>query len=497
MGASLIALMAVGFAPVFAAPPDKGSGINLHSVHYWSPTLPFIDVFKQAGEWIPQREGKQTWNTGERLDLDQDGWVKSLSPGQQAATVVMTGSRYPAGIYLLSYDGRGEIFLGLDAKIAGRQGKDLMVDVKPKASVILKIMKTDQTDPVRNIRMYLPGFEPIQNTSTFNPAYRDYLRGFKVIRFMDWANANQNDVVEWADRTRTNHASQDRKTGVALEYMIQMAEELDVNPWFTVPHAANDGYVRQMALLIKQRMKPGRKFYIEYSNEVWNAQFPQYAYAAKEAARLGLRNADEFYRRRSLEVFEIFERVFGGTSRLVRVLSGQAVNTFRGKRLLDYPDIGRQVDAYAIAPYFGHPEQLFGKGDDALDPKTTHADKFMERLGKNVAATRDVIRANMALAQNAGMKLVAYEAGQHVTNPPDQDVFCAAINRHPLMGDLYRDYLDIWEQETDGALMVLFADMSRYGRSGCWGLSEYHGQDIAAAPKLRAVRQHMQSAKQR
>lgn len=484
----LFAAPAMLSAAVHAAAPDKGLGINLHSIHYWSPALPFADVFKQAGGWIPQREGSQAWNTGESLDLDENGWVRYLTPGQQAATVVMTGARYPAGRYLVSYDGQGEIFLGLDARFSGKRGKDLWVDVQPKNSVILKVMKTNPADPLRNIRMYAPGLDPAHCTSTFNPVYLDYLEGFKVIRFMDWSNANQNDVVDWAERTRPEQASQDRKPGAALEYMIQFAAEANASPWFTVPHAASDDYVREMAQLIKARVKADRKFYLEYSNEVWNAQFPQYAYAVKEAARLGLKDADEYYLRRSLQVFRIFEEVFGGAGRFVRVLSGQAVNTWRAKKLMAYPGLGRYADAYAIAPYFGHQGQLLATG---LDPKTAPIEKFLARLDDNVAATREVIRANQVLSRGAGLQLIAYEAGQHVTNPPGQDDFCAKLNRHPHMGELYRRYLDIWEQETGGALMVMFADMSNYGRSGCWGLSEYHGQDLSTAPKLQAVRQYL------
>lgn len=480
---------------VMAAQPDRGLGINLHGIRYWSPALPFVDVFKQAGAWVPQRSGSQAWDTGERLDLDASGWIRSLTQGQQAAAVVMSGGAYPAGVYRVAYDGRGEITLGLDARVVSRQGNELVVEVRPKHSVILKVIQTDPGDPVRNIRMMLPGIAPGGRTSIFNPVYLDYLRGFNVIRFMDWANTNLDDTSDWENRTRLDHATQDRKSGVALEYMLQFAKEAKANPWVNIPHAASDGYVRQMARLIKAEVPPGMKVYIEYSNEVWNSQFPQHAYAAREAARLGLKDVDAFYVRRSLQVFAIFEEIFGGSEQLVRVLSGQAVNTFRSGRLLSYPGIGKLADAYAIAPYFGHRDQLHGqdKGDGAAVPIET----LMARLVENEAENRRVIRDNLALANKAGLQLIAYEAGQHVTNPPGRDEFCAGINRHPAMADIYANYLDIWERETNDALLVLFADMSRYGRSGCWGLSEYHGQSPSAAPKLRAVRARLDAAANR
>lgn len=487
---AILALRALQPGLALAAAPDKGFGINLHGVRYWSPTLPFVDVAKQAGEWIAQRKGSYTWNTGEPLDLDRNGWVRSLSPGQEAATVVMAGGRYPAGRYLVSYEGDGELFFGLDARISGRRGRDLVVDVKPQNSVLLKILATSKTDPVRNIRMYLPGFDPSKGAPLFNPDYLDFLRGFRVIRFMDWANANGSDVVEWNARARVEHASQDRKPGVALEYMVRLAEALNANPWFTVPHAASDDYVRGMAMLIKRQIAPDRKFYLEYSNEVWNTLFPQQAYAAREAARQGLADADEYYVRRSLAIFRIFEQEFGGASAFVRVLAGQAVNFWRAKKILAHAGLARSADAYAIAPYFDDQFELSGKR--GLDRRTAPIEEAMHWLDGNLErTTREVVRTNASLARQAGLHLIAYEGGQHVTNVPGREDFCAAVNRHPRMEDLYRKYLRIWDEETSGALMALFADMSVYGPSGCWGLSEHHGQPLSAAPKLKAVMHYL------
>ena len=42
-----------------------------------------------------------------------------------------------------------------------------------------------------------------------------------------------------------------------------------------------------------------------------------------------------------------------------------------------------------------------------------------------------------------------------------------------------------------GNLLVLLADVSAYTDFGCWGLSEYVGQPLDEAPKLRAVREMM------
>jgi len=478
-------------APILAAPPDGGIGINLTSVYPGAPTLPFADVFKQSGEWRSLGEGLRGGANDRRLELTAEGWVRSLTSGQQAVKTILEGGRYPAGVYRLSYDGQGELLLQDDAKIVGRLGKDWMVRVVPRDRITLRIAKTNEADPIRNVRIFLPGHDPATSPFASNPKYLDYLRGFQVLRFVGWANINEEDVVEWSERTQTRNASQYGKAGVALEHMIQIAAEANASPWFNVPTRANDAYVRQMAVLIKEKMKPGRKFYVEYSNELWNSAFPQYQYAIGEAKRLGLKDADDFYVRRSLQVFRIFEGVFGGPSRFVRVLSGQAVNAWRAEKLLHHRDIGTVVDAYAVAPYFGYQDQLLGKGGSASELRTTSRDVLMQRLDRALAETRAVIRMNADLARRAGLPLIAYEAGQHVTNPPGDDAFCATINRDPRMADLYRKYIEIWVKEASGNLMMLAGDIFAYGRYGCWGLTEFLGQNLQAAPKLSAVRQYM------
>ena len=60
-------------------------------------------------------------------------------------------------------------------------------------------------------------------------------------------------------------------------------------------------------------------------------------------------------------------------------------------------------------------------------------------------------------------------------------------NRAPEMYDLYHQYIDTWNQETNRSLMCLFDSVSSYGDSGSWGLMEYDGQPVSQAHKYRAV----------
>lgn len=57
-------------------------------------------------------------------------------------------------------------------------------------------------------------------------------------------------------------------TGVAPEYVVEMAQLLSTDPWVTVPHLATDAFISSMAEWWAVNLPAGRKLYVELSNEV-------------------------------------------------------------------------------------------------------------------------------------------------------------------------------------------------------------------------------------
>ena len=103
-----------------AVPSTTQIGTNLSDWRDWSTEQPFIDLFKTSRAWIPQAEG--VWDTGEqaKLDLDQNGWVRSLPEAndpttkyRSVTTILVVGSDLdsfrPGGEYIVLYDGEGRI----------------------------------------------------------------------------------------------------------------------------------------------------------------------------------------------------------------------------------------------------------------------------------------------------------------------------------------------------------------------------------------------------
>jgi RNA polymerase sigma factor (sigma-70 family) len=347
--------------PSAREPADCPVGVGLTGLNFYTPEMVFVDLFKQSSRWIPQKVSSGPFDTKETLDLTDDGWIASLAPGQAAASLMCRniGGRYPGGNYACLYEGEGAVSLAGDAKaVEGIPGR-VKCRVDPSAEgIILRVTETDPNDPVRGIRFVPAGFEVDVDERPFRDAFLKRWSPLAILRFSDWQCTTSSAEHTWAARTTLAHQSQVRAQGVALEHMIELANAADADPWFSMPHDADDRYVRQFAAMVHDRLSPGLRVYVEYSDEVWNFALPQAAYALQLGREQGLGPGDaeavyEYYARRSVQIFRIWEEAFGSADRLVRVLGVQCANAWMAGIVLDFEDAHAHADAVGVAPYFG------------------------------------------------------------------------------------------------------------------------------------------------
>ena len=475
-------------------------GMNLSGVVDWSEEIVFVDVFRAARPWISQAQGKP-WGQGGPLALDAKGNVLSLAEGQSAESVVWTGfdQRFPSGRFTCLYEDDGDLEFLQDAKILERSPGKLIVDVQPKhGGAHLKLTRVNPKDPVRNIRLILPGHEKTYREQPFHPDFLARWKGFAAFRFMDWARTNDSKIAEWSDRPTLDMHSQAMR-GVAPELMIELANRLEVDAWFCIPHLAKDDYVRQFARLVKEKLDPRRRVYLEYSNECWNGQFGQARYCAEQGKKLGLsENGYEaqlrFYSQRSVEIFDVFAKEFAAPDRLVRVIAVQSANPWTGKTALDWKNAAARCDAVAIAPYFGH---RWGNPKQAEIGLAMSLDEFVRELAEDLQESQKSMASYGALAREKKLQLLAYEGGQHLAghggaeNNERLTERLQAANRHPGMQRLYAQNLRDWN-EAGGGLYCVFSSLGRFSKWGSWGVLEHFGQDPAAAPKYQALREYLQ-----
>lgn len=501
--AALLLLAAEAVPQPAQAPPAKPRlGMNLSGPADWNTELPFVDVFRLARPWVSQRQG-QPWGKGPALDLDEHGWVKRLERECWAETPLCTvpGGHYPGGRYTLLYDGRGRLDAVHAARVVSAEPGRMVLEVDPrKGGFFLKLLETDPHDPVRNIRVIMPGFEETYQKDPFHPAFLKRWQGAACLRFMDWMQTNGSKVSAWSDRPTPADATFSAK-GVAAEVMIDLCNRLHCDAWFCMPHLADDGYVRDFAALVKERLDPGLRVYIEYSNEVWNSQFPQTRYSWEKAKELGLGPKERpwegggmYYARRSVQIFKIWEEVFGGRERLVRVLAWQSGNTWWMERIvLPFDEAHKHADALAIAPYIAMNVPPSGKELAADRVSAWSVDQALDYLEKeSLPKSIQSIRATKATADKFGLRLIAYEGGQHMVgvaggenNEAMTRLFHAA-NAHPRMGEIYTQYYDAWTT-AGGDLFCYFASVSQWSKWGSWGIMQFYDDDGAESPKFRAT----------
>ena len=496
---SRLTALVAAVCPVFTEGPgdEPFLGINLSAVTYYSTQWVFVDAFRQARPWLPQNVDDAEWDTGETLDLTPEGWPL-LDPGQAAGTLLFRGidGRYPAGEYVCLYEGRGRFEFAFDGRTVESVPGRVVVDVDPSDNgVYLKLVESDQDDPVRNIRFIMPGFEHNYATQVFHPLFLDRMRGFEVLRFMDWQRINDSRISRWTERTKPETYSQALESGVAIELMLDLCDRVNADPWFCVPHLADDDYVREFAELVEDLADPDLDIYIEHSNEVWNTRFEQTEHAAERGLALGLAATEKkaallYHSQRSVEIFDIWQDVFGSTNRLVRVLATQAANKSGGELVMDHEDAYQSADVLAIAPYFGG---YLGSPDNAADTTEMSINQILDRCEDDLDTVELQVTENYEEACERGLRLIAYEGGQHlvgkgpwIENQTLMNRFFDA-NRDPRMRDLYREYIERW-RSSGGAELVMYASAQRYNKFGSWGALEWLGQSIYDAPKYRALR---------
>ena len=508
-------------------------GTNLASINYYSSQLPFLDEFKSSQSWITQNQ--QTWNTQEKnlLELDDDGWVKSL-PLEGAETNYIKVStllfrehnNYLPGNYVVLYEGEGEIEYRFDATkkdAISSPGRDV-IEVEPSnAGILLSITETDPNetgDYIRDIKVIHEDSEPLATIetaerATFNPEFLDKIEPFDTLRFMDWMETNGSTQKEWADRPSRDDARYS-EVGAPVEIMVELANQSNANPWFTIPHLASDEYVENFANYVRENLEPELEVMVEYSNEVWNGQFEQSKWAdiqAKQEWTDSDLNRHDWYSKRTTDVVQIWDEVFARDSeRVIGVMSAQAANIGVGQRVLDYnwsddtslshSEMG--IDAVAIAPYFGgyigKPENEV-KIESWLSEPDGGLNKLFQEIrsggllpnspeGGALALAYRNIKAYAQLAEQEGLPLLAYEGGQHLVgtngleNNQDITNLFITANRDPRMGEIYRDYLEEWA-DTRGDLFVNFSDVGKPSKWGSWGALDSVYQE--GSPKYDAI----------
>jgi hypothetical protein len=537
-------------------------GANLQGFASYTTQIPLLNVFPQTRHWVgrkampPDQYGWVQFVDDDRpLLLDANGWVKALAsnPEQRAETLIFDGhTYYPAGEWVILYDGEGDIQTN-HPTVSTATGR-IVIDVTPGTQgIVLTLSNINPANYLRNIRLIQPGKEQeFLNGAVFDPTFIQILTesNLKTLRFMDWAEVNHDtrrtdyaqltssadaqwssiphDSLALPDETRfgvpparhPNYTLAPLLTrGAPIAAQIAAATAADTNAWITIPLRMTDAAVQAIAE-DWLTFNPNKLLFLELSNEVWNYQFWQTSYAYDAGTALGFTADREhlFYAKRSVEIFKIFETVFGGLSRLRRVVCSQGVLPYIGEQILNYthPVHGltkNNVDYCAAALYFSGSHQWINKPFNAEHILSLSDDAILDWMYDDVTivrtegpggihdpqyvqpSCRKMIADHAAMCVAQGVAPAMYEGGPHLQaiQFPEarREAITAkfiAINNHPRMEDVtwaWLKTLDFYGIEP--ACYFSFA-ASIWDQYGMWSVLNYQLQPYTQSPKMQGIK---------
>lgn len=508
--------------------PSMAMGLN--GIADWSTQHPFVDLMKTARPWLGHVRGQWGGFDAAALEaggfLDAQGWITGIPEDvDRIETYILTEQPTEAtrlkGTYRVSWDGTGKLdVIGL-GRVTQRGKNQLTFAFEPADGLVALVIRStdpDRTgDYLRNISVVREDQIPLYEAGVvFNPEFIARIADLRSVRFMDWMFTNGSPKVTWDDRAKISDFSYVRR-GVPVEHMVHLANLIGADPWFNMPHKADDTYVRRFAEVVKARLDPRLIPIAEYSNELWNRVFPQTSWAVEQANDRWGPDAPEdawmqFAGMRGAQVMDIWQTVFGDAFK-------PAVGVQTGWPGLEEPMLEaplwvaeggkRPVEsyrAYAVSGYFGHAlgmDEAAPAVEHVIKSGMTRAEKAGRAKGLRRVALREYIREHRfdgtfdpvakmlreeslphlikelwpyhaKIADRYGLEMVMYEGGTHIAGVgarvEDEDLtaFFQAFNYSDQMGAIYADLLQSW-RDVGGTMFNAFVDVASPSKFGSWG----------------------------
>lgn len=426
---ALIAILILSSHDLTADPPAtfKPLCLGLGGFAYWS-SGPFANTMLSGGDWIefaPNQWGNNviSWNNPQ---FDTNGYPKYLNGANKLRMLMWVyGGNYsnrPSTWPVRNRQGYGKVTLtwqgDADVRINGSTeylaGESSGVAtgrlVNGRRTYLfttsimshLTVEEINPSNPITDIKVWLPDPADPNNRTLegqfWHPTFLSNVRDldFSSLRMMDWGATNQSPQQDWSDRRPPTHRCMqgilntrapangfagNRPTGVAWEYMIKLANDLDRDLWINVPHQATDDYVTKLAQLMRYGsdglnpytapqadpvhppLQDTLRLYVEYSNEIWSNgnSFPQGNWAQERATALGI-TKPQFNARRFCQIWQIFQTVFGDSTRLVRVAAvWTGSSSYTDPFFLELKNYGPTLTP-AVQPDIVAPTTYFGNG---------------------------------------------------------------------------------------------------------------------------------------
>lgn len=481
-------------------------GINLRPITPFDRSWAFVDAMKMASGWSyvtdhpkprrrPTGKGTGPLPEGDVVPMGPNGWPRPTS-GRSIMCDFFVGMRgkFPVGDYTVTWKGKGTLQFTGHVGIVSQSPNRLVVRVDGVngGQPGLVLSNVDLTDPIRDIHVWMPGFE--ESCHSFHPLFLERLRPFSVLRFYPWMRI-YSSTGRWSNRASMNTARQSGDQGVAVEYMVDLCNELRADPWFCIPHVADDDYVRRFAITVRESLHHDAKIYVEFSNETWNTDFAAGRWARDEGQLRGI-TAMKVVAERAAQVFDIWSEVFGThKDRIVRVAGVQLHNPGIANTLCRA--LNGKFDAIAVGAYFAV------RADRDPVTRDSTAEELMAAAManlQNVVLPRITDHQNLASTFSTELgrhiSLLTYEGGQSiVSRSPGGGLgleATLACQNMPEMFDAYRALID-GARARGVELFVAYDFAGPRNTADTFSVLEHIQEPLQSAVKYRALIQGWES----
>ncbi|WP_165249011.1 NPCBM/NEW2 domain-containing protein [Paludisphaera soli] len=451
----------------------SGAGVNLSVNKAYAKEAYWNDVQKTMSGWGLADRAKYR-QANPTVPTTADGYA--LAP----ASAQVELDHYPDGAYQVSFKGTAKLdFWGVGQlaapMVTGSDGVTrgtiiVGADKDPAATrtLIMTVLSADPSDPWSDLRIWAPG-SPADGSQLYTSDFLQSLEPFDYIRFLDWTGTNNSLDSQWSQRTGPEdffkgHGSSE----VSYEEAVELSNESGNDMWLTIPALADDDYVANLAALVRDRLAPHLKIYVEYSNETWNTIFKAYSQVLAKANAdprvlpgTDMNKVAQESGLQTVRIGQIFREVFGADAgRVLPVFSGWAISPSfldAGLKAIDrvYGAPAQFLASTAIAPYT-YPTS-------SVNQPNVSSSAVLAAMEQRLPVVEATIFNSVRVAAAYGLPLDAYEGGQHLSYSSNYDAKHEALN-DPRMYDLYRNYYALWER-AGGRQMTFYTLNGEF-----WGL---------------------------
>ncbi|NQT23918.1 T9SS type A sorting domain-containing protein [candidate division KSB1 bacterium] len=493
--------------------PYKGKlGINI--------SLPerggtFVDLMKESYRWVDAN----SWASLESHQVDAQGWptIDAVFVHDARPVAEWSGDIDDPEVYRIDISGTyscslfGSATISVDGgyvqnskydPLTNRTYFDFIIPNSPGPNYgffSISFTQTQRTSMSQigsgfsDFKMVKPGYAH-DTDQLFTDDFISTLTNadFSTIRFMDFRGTNGSEpeypaVIRWEERKLTTDASQNRigpirkNDGAAWEYVIELANQVEMDVWINIQLSATDEYVRNLAEMFKSDLDSDLNVYVESSNEVWNTApaFQQSVYNQLQADALSI-GEHENHARRTVQLAQLFKEVFGEGSlnnRIRVVLCSHApMLKWWVEPMLQY--VNREFGPPADYIYMIARQTYFGGGTGSVELVSKILSDCRDEITNQMSETSGNQAGRLQWVEKAvSWNLVggcgSYEGGPDHGGGTTVNVANQILaERDAEMGEIFKYNLDDAFFALGANLAMQFTLTSAYTRYGCWGLTD-------------------------